>query len=1263
MARGSFWSSRKIVTQSLPSAAWARLERVLERFEDAWQSGQRPNLDAYLAEAGPGERLVLLIELVHEDLDYRLRAGEAARIDAYLARYSELGADPEVAVNLITAEYALRRQHEPALSPEDYRGRFPEYAETLAARLAAAAPAQGPNPSASESAGIPCPAAPDAATRPGTDMQSQAPGVPGYEILGELGHGGMGVVYRARHLPLQRLVALKLLRAEYRGLSELERRFLEEAQLTGQLQHPGIPPVHEVGVLADGRPFLAMKLIQGHTLADLLRERPSPAGDLPRFLDIFEQVCQTMAYAHARAVIHRDLKPANIMVGAFGEVQVMDWGLAKVLRKVEADKEQEQCAESPAGDSSLFPHPSSLPKTRAGTVLGTPAYMGPEQARGEIGSVDRRADVFGLGAILCEILTGQPPYLGDSGRDVQCRAARGDVEEAQARLAACGADAELLDLARACLAAAPESRPPDAGVVAGAMVAYQAAVKERLGRAERERAAAEVQAAEERKRRRLTAALAGVVLVLLALGCGGAWAIHQQRVAGELEQARQAAEKARQERDLAVGVEADLHEFEQRLNRASAVPLDDAPARKELLAEALTALERAQGRLSHGGDEQLGTRVRRARAELDALSRDQEMLARLDNALLQASQARATDGEPGGAARLYREAFAWYGLPAVRLDLKEASERVRASALRERLVAALDDWALLHGGVRAPAEQAGEADWLRDVANGADGSAWRRRLREALGKRDAETIQNSAEEAAAGELPLADAVLVADALHAVGKMDAAIDVLSRARQAHPGDFRVNVQLALFCYHAHPARLDDAVRFHTACVALRPLSPIAHSNLGSALSAQGKHREAGAEFTEAVRLKPDFPEARYNLGNALERQNQLPRAVAEYRQAVRLKPEWPAAHNNLGVALKRQGQFDQAAVWFREALRLKPNFVQARINLGGVLRLQNRPADAVNEFHNVLLVRPRDALAHNGLANALADLGKLPEAVAEYRQALVLRPDFAEALHNLGVALVQQGELPAAVAEFEKALRLEPDDALTHYNLGLALRCQGKFAESLTAIRRAHELGSKNPSWRHPSGRWVRKAERYLELDERLPAIFEGEVRPRDAAERIALAELCHCKQRYADAARFYVEAFAEQSDLADEVRSGTRYGAACAAALAGCGRGQDAERLNEPERARWRQRARDWLGADLAWWRQALKEASPQLEAEVQQQMRHWQSDPDLAGVRDPAAVAKLPEAERARWQQLWADVAALLEQAQKPFGEAKGGPHGLDKP
>jgi serine/threonine-protein kinase len=256
-----------------------------------------------------------------------------------------------------------------------------------------------------------------------------------YVLLGEVGQGGMGTVLRVRDPELGRDLAIKLLRGECRDHPEMLRRFIEEAQIGGQLQHPGIVPVHELGQLPDGRPFFTMKLVKGRTLADLLAERASPRHDLPRFLGVFEQVCQTVAYAHARGVIHRDLKPANVMVGAFGEVQVMDWGLAKVL--VGEGRRDRRANGAPASAIRTVRTEAAGAASQAGTVAGTPAYMAPEQALGTVDQLDERSDVFGLGAILCEILTGQPPYVADASWKVHQQAMLAELADAHSQLVLC----------------------------------------------------------------------------------------------------------------------------------------------------------------------------------------------------------------------------------------------------------------------------------------------------------------------------------------------------------------------------------------------------------------------------------------------------------------------------------------------------------------------------------------------------------------------------------------------------------------------------------------------------------------------------------------------------------------------------------------------------------------------------------------------------------------------------------------------------------
>jgi hypothetical protein len=279
----------------------------------------------------------------------------------------------------------------------------------------------------------------------------------------------MGVVLKARDENLGRDLAIKVLHESQAFKPGVVNRFIEEAQIGGQLQHPGIAPVHELGVFEDGRPFFSMKLVQGETLAELLQRRADPREDQGRFVGIFLQICQTMAYVHSRGVVHRDLKPSNIMVGAFGEVQVMDWGLAKVLS--DRPIPGEVVPETPPAFRGLKTHRTGSDTTpvpddamtQMGCVLGTPAYMPPEQALGQIDQLDARSDVFSLGGILAEILTGKPPYVQQVDSGVMQQATAGRLDACHQRLAESGADPALVDLARHCL----QRQPADRGVGPG----------------------------------------------------------------------------------------------------------------------------------------------------------------------------------------------------------------------------------------------------------------------------------------------------------------------------------------------------------------------------------------------------------------------------------------------------------------------------------------------------------------------------------------------------------------------------------------------------------------------------------------------------------------------------------------------------------------------------------------------------------------------------------------------------------------------------
>jgi serine/threonine-protein kinase len=1170
------------------------------QLSELWRRAAAPDLTTFLDQAGPlsAEQLAAVLCV---DQRQRWLRGERPLVEDYLRLYTARHNEPEFALDLLFGEFRLRRLLGETPSLEEYQRRFPDLAEQLALQVKLT--------DAFASGGLPLTVPPGAAdsVAPGETVAEPHAALPArlgrYELLEEIGRGGMGAVLRGHDPDLGRDLAVKVLLPEHQHEPAVLCRFTEEAQIGGQLQHPGIVPVYEVGRSADQRPYFTMKLVTGRTLAALLGERSGPGHDLPRFLHIFEAVCQTTAYAHSRNVIHRDLKPANVMVGAFGEVQVMDWGLAKVLEREEETSPHPE-HRSPARPFSAVRTVRSASTdmgSRRGDVMGTPPYMAPEQAAGQPDRLDERCDVFGLGAILCEILTGQPPYIGTSDLQILLKAFRADLDETFARLDRCGADAELIDLTKWCLTAESADRPRHAGVVAERVQAHQAAVQERLRRAELERAealaraeaesrqrqAAQAQARAERRALRLTVGLAGVGLLVVALGGWGAWLVGQQR----LEQGQRSALA----RD-------DLEQFDRHIARV--VP-QEALAKKAELDEAQKALERAESRLGGVANEELKDRVRQAREDLERLHREQEMLARLEEAMLQVALVGQKPFDWAGAARRYAEAFAWYGVDVEQLDIDEAARRIAASALREQLRDSLDFW------IRAQKTVPKRIRRLRKLADEVDTSPWGRRLRQTERHRDTRAGRQLMEEAKQTGLPVARAVRLAIVLADLKLHKEAVEVLEQASRSNPADFWVYDSLGLACFESTPPRKEEAVRYFTAAVALRPDSAAAHNNLGAALARQNKLPQAEAAFKEAIRLKADFPEAHNNLGKVLGRQNKPIEAEAAFRETIRFKSDHPEAHYNLGITLEAQKKFAQAVAAYREAVRLKPDDDRMHINLGNALQAQNKLGEAVAAFREAIRLNPNQFAAHYNLGNALAARNKLAEAEKAYREAIR-----------------RNGNFP-----------------LAHCELGHTLRLEGKFDEALAAIRRGHELGMNTPGWRHPSALWVRMARRAVELNRKLPALLKGDVMPKNAAEQIELAELCFLKRWHSSSARFYADAFAASPDLANKAMH--RYNAACAAALAGSGRCEGPVKLDDRQRADLRRQALGWLNDERSAWASRIDSGDAKERALIRKMIEDSRTNRDLAGVRDGDALGKLPAEEREKWQKLWAGVAELRKKLE----------------
>jgi tetratricopeptide (TPR) repeat protein len=523
-----------------------------------------------------------------------------------------------------------------------------------------------------------------------------------------------------------------------------------------------------------------------------------------------------------------------------------------------------------------------------------------------------------------------------------------------------------------------------------------------------------------------------------------------------------------------------------------------------------------------------------------------------------------------------------------------------------------------------------------------------------------------------------------NALSAKGRLDEAIAEYREAiriKKDYP-EAHYNLGNALQA----KGQLEEAIDEYRKAIRLRRDFPLAHNNLGNALTSKGQLYEAIAEFREAIRLKRDNAEAHTNLGVVLERQGRLEEAIVVYRKAIHLKKDFAEAHSNLGHALRDKGLLDEAIAEYQEALRINKDYVCPRLNLGLALEDKGRLDEAIAEYREAIRLQKDFPLAHNNLGNALSAKGRLDEAIAEWREALRLNKDFPEAHNNLGnalkakgqldeaiaeyraalrlkkdfpmvhnnlgIALAAKGRLDEAVAEYREAIRLNKDLPAVHMNLGLALLQQGQFRQAVEELRRGNELGSRNPGWpRARAEAQLHDAEHLAGLGDRLPALLKGQEQPKGAGERLALAQLCQMhEKRYAAAARWYGEAFAAQPALAEKLgAAGSRYDAACAAALAGCGQGQDAGKLDDKERSRLRKQALDWLNADLRAWRGLLGKEPGKAGPAVVQQLAHWLEDTDFNGVRGADALARLPEAERHDWEKLWQEVEALRQRAARP--------------
>jgi serine/threonine-protein kinase len=992
---------------------------------------------------------------------------------------------------------------------------------------------------------------PYADTVPSVPHPAGLPRVPGYEVEAVLGRGGMGVVYRALHLRLNRPVALKMLLAgDCAGPSE-RARFQREAEAVANLRHANIVQVYDVGE-QDGRPYFTMEIVEGGSLAEQLAGVPQPAREAAALVGT---LAQAVAAAHLGGILHRDLKPANVLLTVDGTPKISDFGLARRLE----------------GGERL---------THSGALLGTPSYMAPEQARGRTQALGPQVDIYALGAILYELLTGRPPFRGETAADTVVQVLSQEPVPPARLNPRVPRDLETICLK--CLHKEPQRRYASAAALTEDLRCFlrgEAIAARPEGRLER-------LARGVRRRPTLAVGLTAGVLLATALAGGGLW------VRGE----RAANERAKEQMQRLDQARRDQEATLERLDRAR---------RERQLAERLDAIH---------------------------LNREAVVKGRLD---VRQSAVRAD--------RDYEAALGDAGFGRVGDSPAAIAARIESSTIRDELVAALDDWAVC--ARRADADP-GRQRWLLLVLRRADPNPGpiRQRLRDPALWTDRAALTKLAETALAekpsAQLPVA---LAERMLYAGADV---VPFLQRVQREYPGDFWANYALGMALLTKNPG---ESMRYLQAALAIRPGTAVLYDSLGVALLQIGRSDEAIEHFQQALHIDPEFANAHNNLGSALQAKGRLDEAIAHFRHALRTDPLVAEVHCNLGGALVAKGRHDEALEHLGQAVRIAPRMPQVHAHLCTALKARGGPQAVIAHYRQVLRTDPKFALAHAYLGGALAEAGQVDEAQGHLREALRIDPKLTVAHFQIGLALSSRGQYDQAIDHIQQVITLNPKLPQAHGALGQTLLGLGRFRDARDATRRGLDLLSPDDPQRPNFVRELRRCEDLLALEARLPAVLRGEDRPAGAVEQLRFAEVCRAKKRYADAARLFEKAFADKPQLPDHLQGAYRYNAARAAALAGGGQGEDGDKLSTEERARWRQQARAWLQAALAVWAGKLDSGTAADRAQVKTRLARWQADPDLAGLREPGALAKLSTEERDVWLALWKEVGALLKRATSP--------------
>ena len=991
---------------------------------------------------------------------------------------------------------------------------------------------------------------PNAEAYPSPQAGADSPRIPGYDVGALLGRGGMGVVYKARHRRLNRPVALKMLIAgAYAGPPE-RARFQREAESVASLRHANIVALYDVGD-HDGCPYFTMELLEGGSLAQSLTGTPQPARQATAILITLAEAVEV---AHRAGIVHRDLKPANILLTAEGTPKVADFGLARHFE----------------GEAAL---------TLSGTRMGTPSYMAPEQVVGKAGMIGPATDIYALGALLYEMLTGRPPFRGETAAETERQLIHEEPVSPSRLNTKVPRDLETICLK--CLSKEVRCRYASAQALADDL--------RRFGEG-RPIAARPVAWPERLLRwlRRNPTATALIVTATLLLGLASAAGLREW--------------------GLAMRRRAELEQWSERLSRVTNLQNEGR-------------YDEARGILQQpdAGIAELRKRIEQARANLG-------LVERLDAIRLSRGWNTQGDGiDYAGSSGRYAAAFRERGLG----DLREAPDRVaarlKASPVNRALVAALDDWAVCADkDVR---------DWVLRVVRRMDPDPWRDRVRDPDTWANVESFTELADMANVVDQPVTLMVAFGTRWRRLGGDPTAF--LERVQRQHPDDFWVNFELG----HLLDGRDQVAsIGYCRAAQALRPDAAVVQTKLGQEFFNLGQWDVAIHHYKRSIQIDPNQESAWGFLGLALINKGRMDEAGDCLHQSVALNTKTADIITWLRTIRFRQGRREEARVAWRRFIdgHAKVHndwygYAELCLFLGDVAEYQRGCRELLTRFES-----SNDPLICERIGRTCLLLPETPEqtkraaalidralAADKSQYAAQATPYF---LFAKGLAEYRRNNLRSSIAilEGEASRVLGPAPRIVR---AMALYRRGDHEEGRHALASAIIDQDWRATFPAERERWmyhVLRREAEAMMFSNLPAFLAGTYQPADQCERLAFVGAGEFNGLTRASAQLYADAFATEPSLANDPERGRRYRAACMAASAGCGRGKDASNLNDEERARLRDQAHQWLRAEVAAWGKKI-DADPAAKQSAENALKQWLTDPDLAELREPDLLDKLP--------------------------------------